>query len=134
MGEDSDILTSRGAARFYLDDLQGSKDDFTQALELDEENVRAMNNRAVVEFCLEEYEAAKDDYAKAIEHIPSERLLLGGMALTLHAMDNEDDKAVEIWKGLIQLDPRFRDAQWTGQEMLWPEPMVNETKKLIARI
>jgi tetratricopeptide (TPR) repeat protein len=134
LGEDSDVLTSRGAAKFYLDDWQGSKADFTRALELEDDNVRAMNNRAVVEFCLGELKEASEDYAKALTHMPTERLLLAGMAVTLHALDENDNKARELWKGLVKIEPRYKDANWAGQQLLWPEPLVNEAKKLIAKL
>ncbi|MCA9911967.1 MAG: tetratricopeptide repeat protein, partial [Anaerolineae bacterium] len=133
MGDDDDVLTSRGAAKFFLDDWQGAKDDFSQALELNEENVRAMNNRGVVEFCLEEYEAAKEDYTKALQAIPSERLLVGGMALVLHKLGDEDE-ALQLWKGLVATDKRFMDPEWVGQTMLWPEPMVKEVEAVVAKL
>ncbi|MCS6835230.1 MAG: tetratricopeptide repeat protein [Anaerolineae bacterium] len=129
--DDSDVYTSRGAALFYLDDLDGAVADFTKAIELDAENARAYNNRAVVKFVQQKYEAALADYARGLELMPQEPLLIGGFALTSHALGKVDE-ARELWRGLLRRDRRYADPDWVGKLMLWPPPLVEETRKLLA--
>ncbi|MDQ7035278.1 MAG: tetratricopeptide repeat protein [Anaerolineae bacterium] len=118
-----------GQRNFFLDDWAASKTDFTKALEIDPENVRALNNRGVVQFCLEEYEAAKEDYGTALQLSPQERLLIGGFAITLHALGNSEE-AKKLWQGMVDTDRRYLDAKWVGEQMLWPESMIEEADKI----
>src|SRR5690606_31217921 len=118
---------------FYLDNYEASIADFTKGLELDDSNVRAYNNRAVVRFVREEYAEALEDYKKGVELLPTERLLLGGLAITQNALGHIDE-AQELWRALLKLDRRYKDAELVGREFLWPRPLIEETRKLIASL
>lgn len=65
--------------------------------------------------------------------MPGERLLMGGMAVTLHAL-NDLEKAKELWEGLLKTDRRYKDARWVGEQLLWPRPLIAEAEKLISKL
>nr|MCU0515174.1 tetratricopeptide repeat protein [Anaerolineae bacterium] len=93
--------------------------------------VRALNNRAVVAFCQGQYEAALRDYSTALPLLPQDRLLIGGVAISSHALGKVDE-ARELWRGLVRLDRRYLNADFAGKDMLWPKPLIEEARKLIA--
>jgi tetratricopeptide (TPR) repeat protein len=131
LGDDGEIYTSRGAAHFFMDDLDASMADFDQAIAVDDQNVRAYNNRAVVKFVREDYESALEDYKIGAELMPMERLLMGGLAITYHALGNNEE-AFGLWRALLAMDKRYANADYTGQEFLWPPALVEQARKLIA--
>jgi hypothetical protein len=65
--------------------------------------------------------------------MPQERLLIGGFALTIHALGNVEE-AKKLWQGMVDIDRHYLDAKWVGEQMLWPEAMVNEADKLIKEL
>ena len=60
-------------------------------------------------------------------------MILAGLAITHHALGHIDESK-RLWKSLIQQDPRYQDANWVGKALNWAAPLVEEARKLNARL
>jgi tetratricopeptide (TPR) repeat protein len=126
-----DAYINRGSARFDLGDLQGAIADFDEAIRLDSDDTPAHANRGEVYFELRDYERALKDFRQANELAPTYEYALAGLAITQHALGNLQ-RAKDYWKLLVGLDHRYQDPEWTGKNLNWHQPLIEEARKLTA--
>lgn len=80
------VYNHRGMALFALSDYQKGIDDFTKAVEYNEDNSRAWNNRGLALRILGKYDQSLSDYDRAIELSPQQYEGYWGRAQTYYEM------------------------------------------------
>ncbi len=80
------VYNHRGMALFALSDYQKGVEDFTKALEYNEENIRAWNNRGLAYRVLGKFDQSLHDYNQAIEMYPQQHEGYWGRAQTCYEM------------------------------------------------
>ena len=121
----------RGAVRAGLGDLEGSIEDFTKSIELGSDDADSFVNRAEAYFEMGQYPEALADYRKANEIKPGYASALAGLAITNYASGDRIE-ARRLWKLLLAMDPRYKDAGWAREELNWARPLADVAQKLIA--
>jgi tetratricopeptide (TPR) repeat protein len=122
-----------GAVRIHLEDLQNAETDFKKALAMGAEFPYAYSGLADIHFLRGEYDLALENAEKAHELAPESLGISASLAVICHA-SGQVERAVEIWRELIAKDEHYRDMEWVKQEHTWPEPLVDEARKLIGRL
>jgi tetratricopeptide (TPR) repeat protein len=108
--------------------------DYTKAISLDSKLAFAYNNRGEAYFALGNYQQALEDFRKMNELKFGDQFALAGLAISRHAI-GETDKAIKLWKSLLSVHHKnFRDIDWVKYELNWAEPLVEEARKLIAKL
>jgi tetratricopeptide (TPR) repeat protein len=125
--------SNRGSGRATLGDLGGAIADFGEAIRLNPQEATVYSNRAEVYFASKQYERALADFKKANELRPAFNFALAGLAVTHHAL-GQVQEAKRLWQHLVGQDSRYLDAAWVKQEFNWMPPLVDEAKKLIAKL
>jgi tetratricopeptide (TPR) repeat protein len=92
----------------------------------------AHNNRGEFYFSLGQYDRAALNFRKASEMVSSNHFALPGLAITHHALGNIEE-AKRLWKILADEDTNYMNADWVQKQLNWAIPLVDETRKLIAR-
>jgi tetratricopeptide (TPR) repeat protein len=123
---------NRGVIRTHLNDLKGALEDYAKTLSIAPTFHNAHEGIGEVNFLLKKYENALENFRKVLDNNPENKFALASLAVTYHAL-NRVDRAFEIWQELIARDERYRDADWVKQEHTWPEPLVEEARKLIQQ-
>ena len=41
---------------------------------------------------------------------------------------------LDLWRQLLEIDSRYADPGWVAKELNWHESLVEEARKLIARL
>ncbi len=118
--------------------LEGKIADYTQVIKLNPHNGAAYNNRGEFLFASGKITQALSDFERALALRSSmsdyhKRYPLAGLAVTLHAL-GEISEAITHWRTLLDLDGRYRDADWAGGELNWRPELIEEARKLIARL
>ena len=80
------VYNHRGMAMFALSEYQKGIEDFSKAIEFNEENTRALNNRGLVYRIQEKYDLSLKDYDRAIEMSPQHYEGYWGRAQTCYEM------------------------------------------------
>jgi tetratricopeptide (TPR) repeat protein len=93
----------------------------------------ALVNRAAQHFANGDFVAALGDYRRANDIMPAWLGVLAGMAVTRHAMGHVSE-AVRLWKHLMRYDADYKKAEWVQWRFSWDDSMVEEARKLIARL
>jgi tetratricopeptide (TPR) repeat protein len=124
---------NRGIARLSKDDLDGAIADYDQAIRLNPRYGDAYNNRAEAYFAAHQYDLALADFQQANNLFPAENMIMAGIGITHHAL-GQPNEAKRLWKMLLILDARYRDADWVGKELNWAAPLVEEARRLIAKL
>lgn len=106
---------------------------YEKALRLSPDNWTIYNDRGEAYFKAGEYEQARADFEKALALSSEVRFSLAGLAVTLHALGKVDE-AILAWKSRQAEEPRYGNAEWVGRRLFWTEPLVEEARKLIARL
>ena len=73
MGLEENNFYKSANEKFDKEDYQGAIDDYSKAIELDPQNLKAFSSRGDAKFNLEDYQGAIDDYSKAIELNPADK-------------------------------------------------------------
>jgi tetratricopeptide (TPR) repeat protein len=124
---------NRGFIHYNRGNLAEAVADYDQAIELEPKSVNSYNNRGEVYFALGDYAKALADFDKAYELVSDEPVVVGRLAITHYARGNHE-LAKDLWKSLLKLDERYRDVDWVKAEFNWHEALVEEARKLIARL
>ncbi|MBN1201015.1 MAG: tetratricopeptide repeat protein [Anaerolineae bacterium] len=125
---------SRGLALADQGDLDGAIADYTEAIRLSPWDVAAYSNRGEVYFATGQYDQALMDFNKANYLRPGFDFVLAGLAITQHAL-GQVKEAKRLWRRVrLGMDKRYRDVEWVRQELNWADPLVDEARKLIARL
>ncbi|MEO8606877.1 MAG: tetratricopeptide repeat protein [Chloroflexota bacterium] len=122
-----------GAVRVHLSDLEGAQADFGKALGIEANFPYAYIGLADIHFLRGEYDLALENAQKAHELVPEVDGISATLAVTYHAL-GQVERAAEIWRELMAKDEHYGDVEWVKQEHTWPEPLVEEARKLIARL
>jgi tetratricopeptide (TPR) repeat protein len=122
---------NRGNTRYHQGDYPGSIADFSEVIRLDPQMMEAYVGRGEAHFALEPYDQALSDFKKANDLRPGHNFALAGLAITHHARGNAQE-ARRLWRILLGMDERYRDAEWVKTELNWAEPLVEEARRLIA--
>jgi tetratricopeptide (TPR) repeat protein len=122
---------NRGNTRAKQGDMTGAIADYDKAIALNPDYAEAYSNRAEAYFALKRVEKALADFKRANELGLDHPITMGGLAITHHAMGKVDE-ARRLWGELLKQDARYRDVEWVQKELNWPEPLVEEVRKLIA--
>jgi tetratricopeptide (TPR) repeat protein len=128
-----DAYINRGNARKVLGDSDGAIADYGEALRLNPKEVAAYNNRAEAYFARQQYDLALLDYLKANQLKPTYTLALAGLAITYHVL-GQVEEAKQRWQHLIVKDEKYRNAKWVQKKLNWADPLVDEARKLIAKL
>lgn len=124
---------NHGVVLTRINDLEGALADFETAIEIDPQMSYAYGGIGVVAFLQKKYETALQNFIKSDELLPKNEFTLASLAVTYHALP-QFHRAVEIWKKLIEADNNYLNAEWVKQEHTWPDPLVEEARKLIAHL
>ena len=107
--------------------------DYSAAIELSPEYPDIISRRGFVYLTMSKHTFAYDDFQTALKLDPTERFALAGLPIALYAL-GQIDEAVTRWRALVETDPRYADADWVGKDFDWPPAMIEEARKLIARL
>jgi len=124
---------NRGVVHAVKSNTSRAIDDYDQAIYLKPDFAGAYSNRGETYFAMGKMQEALADFKKAYDLEPAFNFSLAGLGITYHKMGNIQ-QAVGLWKMLMGLDSRYRDAEWTGKILNWPAPLLEEAKKLVARL
>lgn len=131
--------SNRGVARRNKGDYDGAIADYTEAIRLNPQYADAYANRGESHFASKQYELSLVDLRQASNlpvfnnTFPLSNFISGGLAVTHHAL-GQVDEAKRLWRTLAAQDTRYKDADWVKQELNWAEPLVEEARKLIAKL
>jgi tetratricopeptide (TPR) repeat protein len=124
---------NRGLARYDQGDLDGAIRDYDQAIRLDPQDAAAHYNRGEAYYAQGQQKHALVDFEKANQLEPGYKWAIAGLGVTLHALGREEE-AKERWQSLLATDERFLDAEWVGAELEWRPELIEEARKLIAKL
>ena len=117
-----------------MGNLQDAISDFTQAIQIKPDYAIAYNNRGETYLASGNFEAALSDFQKSNSLRPGLQYSLAGLAITHHAL-RQIPEAKRIWKEvLVKMDERYLDAEWVGKEVDWRPELIEEARKLIAKL
>jgi tetratricopeptide (TPR) repeat protein len=91
------------------------------------------NNRAEIYFMQGQLALALADYQKSDSIKPDYHYTLAGLAITQQALGSIDE-ALRLWKALLDKNEKYRDLAWVQKELNWTAPLVEEARKLVARL
>jgi tetratricopeptide (TPR) repeat protein len=117
----------------HLNELASASADFKEAFRLDPQFPYSYTGMGYMAFIREDFRTTLENFIKADELLPEKGSTLAAMALAYHAL-GQVEEAVKIWQGLIEKDVQYRDAGWARQEHTWPDALVEEARKLLARL
>lgn len=124
---------NRGVAYYHQGENERTIADYTEAIRLNSDFADAYNNRGEVYFATGDFASALADFKKANELQSAFNFGIAGQAITHHAL-GEEQIALNLWKMLCGLDERYNDPDWTGKELDWRPELVEEARKLIAKL
>jgi tetratricopeptide (TPR) repeat protein len=126
-------LDNRAGAHYDIGDYDAAIADWSEAIRLKPDDASTYSNRAEAYFAKGEAAKALGDFAVAAQLGVQSNHALAGLAITYHAL-GLSDKALESWRILRSKNQNFRNADWVKKELDWAEPLVEEARKLIARL
>ena len=100
----SDIYLSRGICKQGLNDIEGARDDWAKALELEPEKSELIFFRGFGNFLMEDYGNALNDFERIIEVFPERVDLLHAYSVCI-SKAGEYETAIKYLKKLLELDP-----------------------------
>jgi tetratricopeptide (TPR) repeat protein len=124
---------NRAVARRRQGDFRGAIADYNKAIQMDPEYARAYSNRGESLFALGLYDQALSDFLTSERLRPSYHYSTAGLAISYHALENYTE-AKKLWKALVDSDTHYRDANWVGEKLGWADPLIEEARKLIAKL
>lgn len=124
---------NRGLAYYYQGKCNHAIADYTEVIRLNRQDAIAYGNRGEIYFTLNKFKFALRDFKQANERRPTYIYGIAGQAITHHALGDEQ-VAVNLWKMLCGLDERYYDADWAGEELNWRPELIDEARKLIAKL
>lgn len=108
--------------------------DASRCIELDPQDGFACSWRAELYFERGEYEQALAAFEQANRLRPGAEDVHAGLAITCHALGRVE-QAQKMWRLLIRaVDEQFADAEWVKEAFGWPDPLMEEVRKLIASL
>src|SRR5690606_28992729 len=122
----------RGMMHHQKGDFERAIADNSEAIRIDPQSAYAYNNRAEAYFALQRYDEAFDDFRRAYA-LGNDRMMMAGLAITNHALGRTDE-ARDLWQRLLEKNANFKDADWVGKELNWAQPLIEEARKLIAKL
>lgn len=123
----------RAAAWNHAGNYAAALAEYNDVVEANPENAIVYNDRGENLFAAGHYAEALDDFQTCIDLEAGIPHPLAGKAAALHAM-GDTQQAVEIWRALFERDARFADPGWAGERLNWSEPLVEEARRLAARL
>jgi tetratricopeptide (TPR) repeat protein len=107
---------------------------YTDYLRFKPKDFRVFSDRGQVYFALGRYEQALTDFKMAFEIEPIWHFEPVAIALTYHALGNVEE-AKRRWYELIEFDDRrFQDIDWVIEDLELKPLLVEEARKLIAKL
>lgn len=104
------VYNHRGMAMFALTEYQRGIDDFSKAIEFNEDNYRAWTNRGLAYRVVGKYEQSLEDYNRAIEMAPQRYEGYWGRAQTSYEMQLYS-RALDDCRKVLQYKADFSPAQ-----------------------
>jgi hypothetical protein len=46
----------------------------------------------------------------------------------------EIDEAIQLWQKLVAQNANYKNVEWLRKELDWTEPLVEEARRLIAKL
>lgn len=123
----------RGGARYHKGDFYGAIADYDKAVRLNPKSAIICNNRGEAFFALGQYERALSDFEMSKELDPNNNFALAGLAITYHALGHLDE-GKRVWSKLLTKNIKYGSADWVRTELNWAAPLVEEARKLIAKL
>jgi tetratricopeptide (TPR) repeat protein len=124
---------ARANSNFARKDWEASINDLSELIVRNPNDYSAYNNRAEAYFTIGGFALALSDYQRANELFPNDSIILAGLAITYHAL-GQTDHAKQLWQSLVAEEADYQHADWVQRAHLWAEPLVEEARKLIARL
>jgi len=131
--DDADAYNNRGVAHEKKYEFDKAIADYSEAIHLKPEYAEAYSNQAEIYFMLKQYDKALAGFRKSNELRREYPMIVGGLAITHHALGNGDE-ARRLWRGLVEQDARYKDVEWVRQEFNWAEPLVEAARQVIAAL
>lgn len=114
-------------------DYVGCAKDADQAIALNRYFAEPYMFRAEARFLLGDFRGALSDFREANELKPYKPSNIAGVSITLHLLDDEV-KALTIWQRMIERNVEYSDADHAGALFEWKPPLIEELRKLIAKL
>jgi tetratricopeptide (TPR) repeat protein len=127
---------NRGVIRFQTGDNQGAEADYRRTLEIDPDFPNSYVGLGCLAFIREEYQTALEHFQKASEPKPNKRssdTAVAGIAIAHHAL-GQVDEALKLWRGLVEADSHFQEADWLEKEYGWTAPLIETAAKIISAL
>jgi tetratricopeptide (TPR) repeat protein len=113
--------------------LDNAISDFSKAVKLNPTYALLYYARGELYFVQKDYKNALSDFRRAYELQPDNPPHIGGLAITYH-VQKQVGKSLDLWRTLLDTDIRYKDADWVGKEFNWRPELVEEARKLIAKL
>jgi tetratricopeptide (TPR) repeat protein len=124
---------NRAFTKTDLNDYPAAVEDYSTAIALNPGYAEAYINRGELYFLLGNYGHAVDDFKEANALLPGDAMTIGGLAVAYHA-DNQTAKAFRVWNQLLAINPDCVDAEQAGKLFNWASELVEEARKLTAKL
>jgi tetratricopeptide (TPR) repeat protein len=131
--QDAYTYNNRGKARYLLGDVKGAITDYSNAIQVDKEAGLAYGNRGEAYFVEGNYKQALSDYEMGYKLMPEYYAIIAGLAVTYHVL-NQTGRGIKIWRNLLKLDDSYKNPDWVKKRLNWPPELVEEARKLIAKL
>jgi tetratricopeptide (TPR) repeat protein len=128
-----DIYSDRAITLYRSRDLNGAFADTDQVIKINENNKTAYSIRGEIFFERKQYAMALLDFQKLNKLEPGQNDVMASLAITYHAT-HDLRTAVRLWRLLLAVNQNFRDPEWVKKELSWADPLVDEARKLIAKL
>ena len=131
--DDANAHYGLGNVHWEQGNLDSAVEAYAEVFRIDPERTDACVNCGEIFFELETYELSLDFFTTARDLDPADPFALAGLGISAHALgDLKSAKA--YWQLLLDMDERYRNADWTGQQLNWREPLIAEARQLIAKL
>jgi tetratricopeptide (TPR) repeat protein len=124
---------NRAYAYALLGNLPKSLEEVNRAISLDAKSIYAYGTRGHTYYLMGKYAEAMADFQQALALKPDHKFAIAGAALTQQALGNLDE-AKRLWRSLIEIDEKYREADAVQQEYDCADVWVTDASRLIAAL
>lgn len=131
--DNSVLLYTRGAVYARMGNDEAALKDFNEAIEVEPEQAATYIGRGNLSFKQGDLAAALADYQKGCDLSPGTHQFIATLAVAEFAL-GEESKALDRWRQLPSRYSHYNDADWQRRVLGWPDAMISEAEKLMAKV
>ncbi len=131
--DDTRALFQRSSVHYHNHAFQAAIDDMTRVIELAPNVEEAYINLGEMHLAMGNYKKAlhySEEARKRMNDEDPSLYVLANLAIALDAL-GKTDYAVKLWKRLLQMEPGFKNAAWTGYKLNWNPQITRLAERFI---